>query len=106
LKISPVQTDVVRVGKCDDAAVSASVRVGDDNDRDAFELDALGLWEGLGVNPWVPHISFVSEAAAGGGESETSPWYPICAQGFADNDHGATAVCRQMGYSRGHCTYT
>ncbi len=57
-----VETEVVRVGRCDNTGVSPGFAIG----------VAGGSEVRLDENPWIPYLSFTVEV---GGATTNTPWY-------------------------------
>ncbi len=53
-------------------------------------MRAAGGQAALGDVPFTPEIVH-----------DDGSYYPVCGIGFADNDEGASALCRRMGYNYG-----
>jgi hypothetical protein len=87
-EIVGVENDIVRVDRCDYGTVSENVSI----------RSAESAAPALDQYAWMPQISFSSDP--------DRIWHPICAQGFKENNHGATAVCREVGFWSGQVNGT
>ena len=62
---------------------------------DAFLLDSPDLNASANMHPGCGvRYMFKDEA-----------WWPVCAEGFTANNHGATLACQKMGYAHGEVVH-